>query len=132
LLNLLSKLESTKPFTETEAWTLYKIVALSEAVGWTLLIVGILIRHFGLPGHDIAVPIAGQIHGTIFLIYFGVLVTIYSSLRWSRKKFLAAIVAGIPPYGSLAFEQWAARSRNARHRRVMFRSFLLSALINDL
>jgi integral membrane protein len=129
---LLSKLEATRPFTEAEAWTLYKIVALSEAAGWTLLIAGILIRHFELPGHSIAVPIAGQIHGTIFLIYFGVSVTIYGSLRWSRKKFLAAILAGIPPYGTLVFEQWAARTRRTKHRRVLFRSFMLSTLTNNL
>jgi len=130
-LSLLSKLEANRPFTETEAWTLYRIVALSEAVGWTLLISGIFIRHFKLPGDRIAVPIAGQIHGTIFLIYFGVLVTIYSSLGWSRMKFLIAILAGIPPYGTLIFEQWEARKRRRKNRQSFFRSFMLSVMIDN-
>lgn len=130
-LKFLSKLEASRPFTETEAWTLYRIVALSEAFGWTLLIAGILIRHFRLPGYSIAVPIAGQIHGTIFLIYFGVSITIYSSLSWSRKKFLMAIIAGIPPYGSLVFEQWEVRRRSAKNRQVFFRSFMLSSMTNN-
>ena len=130
-LSLLSKLEANRPFTETEAWTLYRIVALSEAVGWTLLISGIFIRHFKLPGDRIAVPIAGQIHGTIFLIYFAVLITTYTSLYWSRKKFLLAILAGIPPYGTLVFEQWEARTRRRRNRQVFFRSFMLSEMTYD-
>lgn len=103
---------------------------MSEAFGWTILIIGILIRHFGWPGHSFAVLIAGQIHGTIFLIYFGVLLAVYSSLRWPRRKFFLAILAGIPPYGTLIFEQWEARRRRIRHRRVFFRSFMLSAMTN--
>ena len=131
-LEFLSKLEATQPFTETQAWTLYRIIALSEAFGWTLLISGILIRHFKLPGYAIAVPIAGQIHGTIFLIYFGVLITAYSSLRWSRKKFIVAILAGIPPYGSLLFEQLEARKRRVKNRQEFFRSFMLSTMTSGL
>ena len=52
-----------------------------------------------LPGQRIAVPIAGQIHGMIFLGYFGILIAVYSSLGWPRKKFLLAVAAGVPPYG---------------------------------
>lgn len=125
---LLRKLESIRPFSEDEAWTLFRLAALSEAAGWTILIVGILIDHFKLPGHAYAVPIAGQIHGTIFLIYFGVLLTTYSSLRWSRKKFLLAILSGIPPYGTLAFEQFASLQRRNTFSRRHFISVVLTKL----
>lgn len=131
-LNFLAKIEANHPFTETEAWTFYRIVALSEAFGWTILILGILIRHYKLPGDRIAVPIAGQIHGTIFLIYFGVTMAMYSSLLWSRKKFIIAILAGIPPYGSLLFEQWEARHRRTKSCQVFFRSYILATLTNNL
>ena len=125
-LTFLNKLESNCPFTEAEAWGLFRIAALSEAVGWTLLIAGILINHFKLPGNRFAVPIAGQIHGTIFLIYFGVLIATYSSLRWPRPRFLVAVLAGIPPYGTLVFEQWAAHRRRTTKRQTYFRSLLLA------
>jgi integral membrane protein len=128
LLSVLHKIEATRPFTEDEAWLLFRIVALSEAVGWTILISGILIEHFNLPGHAYAVPIAGRIHGTIFIGYFGVILAIYSSLRWSRLKFLSAIVAGVPPYGTLLFEEWAARSRRNQFSRIHFRNIVLHAL----
>lgn len=125
-LKFLSRLEAIKPFTEAEAWGLFRIAALAEACGWTLLISGLLIHHYHLPGSRIAIPIAGQIHGTIFLGYFGVLVATYSSLGWPRKKFLLAVLAGVPPYGSLIFEQWAAHARRDKQRRVLFSNMLLA------
>ncbi|MGF7229373.1 MAG: DUF3817 domain-containing protein, partial [Candidatus Saccharibacteria bacterium] len=120
--SLLEKLESIRPFTPAEAWNLFRLAALAEAVGWTLLITGIAIQHYHLAGAGIAVPIAGQIHGTLFIGYFGVLIATYASLGWSRKRALTAIAAGVPPYGTLLFELWAARGRRiaekASHRRV--------------
>lgn len=127
----LEKVEAWRPFSEDDAWGLYRIIALAEAGGWTLLIIGILVQHFSWPGKTVAVPITGQIHGTIFLAYFGILLTIYSSLRWSRRKFLVAILAGVPPYGTLVFEQWAERNRRNRLSRQHFRSIML-ARITDL
>ena len=67
-------------------------------------ITGIAINHYGLPGYRIAVPIAGQIHGTLFLIYFGLLIAVYSSFHWPPKMFLVAVLAGIIPFGILVFE----------------------------
>jgi integral membrane protein len=124
-LSVLSKLESIKPFTEREAWGLFRISALAEAVGWTTLITAVLINHYKLPGYKIVIPIAGQIHGTFFIIYFGVLAATYTSLGWSRKKFLVAIIAGIPPYGTLIFEQWTSFTRKAQLVRAHFYSIVL-------
>lgn len=119
-MSILSKIESIKPFSEPEAWALFRICALAEALGWTLLICGIAINHFRLPGQHLAIPIAGQLHGTIFLTYFAILAAVYSSTGWSRKKFLLAIAAGIPPYGTLVFERWASfvRSQSISRRYV--------------
>lgn len=130
-LAFLSKLEAIQPFNEPQAWGLYKIAALSEAVGWTILITGILIRHYRLAGYRYAVPIAGQIHGTIFLVYFGVLLATYSSLRWSRTKFIAAALAGVPPYGTLVFEQWAVRQRQTKLLEAYFWSIALVVLTHS-
>ncbi len=110
-LSLIEKIERTKLFTENEAWFLFKFVALAEAVGWTLLIIGVLIHKYSLPGHNVSIQIAGQLHGTIFLIYFAIVALVYSSTGWSRKKILFAIAAGVPPYGTLVFEQCAAYIR---------------------
>jgi len=132
VLSLLEKLEATQPFSENEAWVLFKIIAFSEAIGWTILISAILINHFKLPGSTIAIPIGGQIHGTIFLIYFGVLITIYSSTGWSRKKFIMAAACSVPPFGTLIFEQWAAYVRQNEFSKIHFHSIALVIMASRL
>ncbi len=127
-LDLLAKLEDNPPLSEPKAWALYKVAAISEAIGWTLLIGGIIIRHYGWPGSKIAVPIAGQIHGIVYLVYFAVAITTYTSLRWSRKKFLVAIIAGVPPYGSIIFEQWADRVRRKRNIHELYNILIFAEL----
>jgi len=121
---LLRRYESARPFTEAEAWLLYRIAAFAEACGWTLLIAGILIERYLTPGNDTAVLIAGNIHGTIFLCYFVAPIILYPSLGWSRLRALTALVSGVPPYGSLLFEQWAAHKRHAAGFKT-YRHFLL-------
>jgi integral membrane protein len=124
-LSVLSKIEAIKPFTEREAWGLFRLAALAEAVGWTFLIAAVLIRHYKILGYKIVIPIAGQIHGTFFIIYFGILFITYTSLGWSRKKFLVAILAGIPPYGTLVFEQWNSIARRTRLGRAYLSNVIL-------
>lgn len=124
MLKLLQKYEATRPFTEAEAWMLYRLAAFAEAIGWTLLIAGILISHYVTPGNNDAVLIAGNIHGTIYLCYFVAPLVLYPSLGWSRLRAFAAIIAGIPPYGSLLFELYTAHKRRA-HGFKTYRHFLL-------
>ncbi|MEJ0072868.1 MAG: DUF3817 domain-containing protein [Candidatus Saccharibacteria bacterium] len=121
---VLRKYESLRPFTEAEGWMLFRLAAFAEAIGWTLLIAGILISRYITPGNNDAVFIAGNIHGTIYLCYFVAPLVLYPSLGWSRWKGLGAILAGIPPYGSLLFEQWAAHKRRA-HGFKTYRHYLV-------
>lgn len=103
---------------------LYRLAALAEACGWTLLIIGILIEHYITPGNDVAVLIAGNIHGTIFLCYFVAPLILYPSLGWSRWRAITALISGVPPYGTLVFEQWSAHKRHASGFKT-YRHFLL-------
>jgi len=107
---------------------LYRIAAFAEAIGWTLLIAGILVARYITPGNNAAVLIAGNIHGTIFLYYFAAALVLYPSLGWSRWRGIAALVAGVPPYGSLLFELYAAHKRQARGFKN-YRHFLLYNVI---
>jgi integral membrane protein len=129
-MNLLQRYEAAQPFTEGEAWLLFRIAAISEACGWTLLIAGILIERYITPGNDTAVLIAGNIHGTIYLAYFAAALVLYPSLGWSRWRGLAALVCGVPPYGSLLFEQWAAHKRRNNGFKT-YRHYLLYNVLVD-
>lgn len=106
------KIESAQFFTDTEAWNLFRLAAFGEAFGWTLLIGSLVFQHYVTPGNNIPIDIAGQIHGTIFLIYIAAVVVLHPSLRWSPKRTLIAGLMSVPPYGTLVFEQWVARRRH--------------------
>jgi integral membrane protein len=110
-MHLLRRFEAARPFTEAEAWMLFRIAAFGEVVGWTLLITGIALKRYVLHGNDVPVHIAGQIHGMLFFVYLVAALGLYPSLGWSRWRTLFALAASVPPYGTLLIEQWAAYVR---------------------
>lgn len=128
LRNFWCRVESIRPFTEREAWNLFRFGAIGEAFGWAVLMTAILYQHTDLPGREYAVPIGGSFHGTMFLIYFGLLIAVSTSLRWSFAKVVTALVCGVPPFGSLVFELVAARKRQKivmqSSRRIYVRGIL--------
>lgn len=128
-MSWLSSFEHSRPFTADEAWWLYRLAAYGEALGWTLLISGLAVQKYLMHGNNDPVLVAGQLHGTLFLIYFAAAIVLYPSLRWSRPQALLAIIAGVPPYGSLVFEQWAARNRSRARLTVTVRNAYYRQLI---
>jgi integral membrane protein len=112
MVNPISKFENNKVFTESEAWMLFSIAALAEAVGWTLLVIGVGLSSYIMPDNQIPVGVAGRIHGMLFMVYIVAALGLYPALRWSRPKTFIALAASCVPYGSLAFELWAGAARN--------------------
>lgn len=125
-----SKIEAVQFFTNTEAWNLFRLAAFGEAFGWTLLIGSLVFKHYVTPGNNIPIDIAGQIHGTIFLIYLAAVVVLHPSLHWSPKRTLIAGLVSIPPYGTLVFEQWVAHKRRVEalqsYRQLVVRALIVS------
>lgn len=129
ILRLLRVYWSWRPFTEHEAWQLFKIAAIAEAVGWSLLIVGIFLRDVVLHGNQAPVQLAGRIHGSLFLLYILAVLILAPSLGWSWFKTMCAGLCSVPPYGSLLFERFAAYTRKIAavhflHKRLRFMAAL--------
>lgn len=101
-------------FTDKEAWMLYRMFAFAETAGWTMLISAIAYRAFGLPGSDIAISIAGTVHGLLFSLYFIFVLITARSMLWGGWRVAAATLAGMPPYVSLIFEKVMAYDRKKR------------------
>jgi integral membrane protein len=108
---LLNRYMRFMPFSDKEAWLLFKLAAIGEACGWTLLISGILIQRFITPHSNIPVLLTGQIHGMLFLLYITAAIIVAPSLNWSLRRTIIAGLFAVPPYGSLMFELWAADIR---------------------
>ncbi len=103
-----------RPFTDIEAWQLFRLAAICEAVGWTLLIIGIICKHIPFTGNEVPVQIAGRVHGMLFLVYVVAAVVLAPSLRWSLFRTVLATAFSVPPYGSIIFEQAVAQERAVR------------------
>jgi integral membrane protein len=101
-------------FTDREAWGIYRFFAIGEAAGWTLLITAIVYRRLGLPEAASVISFAGHIHGILFLLYFLMTLLAARSMGWGIIRVGLAIIAGMPPYGSVVFEQIMARYRKRK------------------
>jgi integral membrane protein len=103
-----------KPFTDDEAWLLFKLAAFAEAIGWTLLITGILLSQYVFGGSHIPVALAGRTHGILFMLYIVAVLVLAPSLGWKWKRTLIAGLMSVPPYGTLAVELWTSHGRRRK------------------
>lgn len=87
---------------------LYRIVAIAEAITWTLLITGLVLR--ATIGLDIAVTIGGSIHGFVFLAYGATAVLTAINQRWNPGLGVLAVATAVIPYATIPFDIWAHRT----------------------
>jgi integral membrane protein len=87
---------------------LYRTVAIAEAVSWTLLLGGLLLR--AVAGLDWAVSIGGGIHGFVVLAYVATTVLVAKNQHWTARPALLALVATVVPYATVPLELWLHRS----------------------
>ncbi len=95
------------------ARTLFRTVAIAEALSWALLLAAMFCKWvletepFGL--HEGGVPVAGPIHGGIFIAYVIQCVVARHVFGWNVKTTLVALAASIPPFFTYVFEILADR-----------------------
>jgi integral membrane protein len=99
--------------TRSRTQRAFHAVALAEAVSWGALLVAMFFKwvvqddpHTGIEG---GVPIAGPIHGAIFVAYVVTSLVAWRVFRWSPVTGLLALAAGVPPFCTLVFERVAGR-----------------------
>lgn len=98
-------------------------MAIAEAVTWLALLIAMVVKRVADKDEAIAIP--GMAHGVVFVIYVVVALVAAVMLGWNRqivetplpksKKRLRlpvtvwALLASIPPFGTVVFEVWAKR-----------------------
>lgn len=87
--------------------SLFRTLAIAEAVSWTLLITGLVLR--ATLGWNLAVTIGGGIHGFVFLSYGATAVLVALNNRWKAGPSILAIVAAVIPYATIPVELWLQR-----------------------
>ncbi|MFS0732440.1 DUF3817 domain-containing protein [Microbacterium sp. 1P10UB] len=88
--------------------TLFRTLAIAEAVSWTLLIVGLILR--AAAGVDVAVTVGGGIHGFVFLAYAATAVLVAKNQRWTAAPAIIAVVSAVIPYATVPTEVWLKRT----------------------
>ncbi|OZC45842.1 DUF3817 domain-containing protein [Rhodococcus sp. RS1C4] len=88
----------------------FRFVAVLEALTWLGLLIGMAFKYIPADGNEIGVKIFGPIHGAVFVLYLVVTVVTAVKLRWNVVTTLLAAVASVPPFGTVVFEIWAART----------------------
>lgn len=88
----------------------YRTVAIAEAVTWTLLITGMILK-YGANLGGLPVLIAGSIHGFVFITYALTAVLVGINQRWSIKLIVLAVCTAVVPYATIPFDIWLNRNR---------------------
>jgi len=87
---------------------LFRVLAIAEAISWTLLILGLLLR--ATAGLAIAVTVGGTIHGFVFLSYGATAVLVALNNRWRPVPLVVALASAVVPYATIPAELWLART----------------------
>lgn len=87
---------------------LFRTFGIAEAISWTLLIGGLVLR--ATAGWDIAVTVGGGIHGFVFLAYGVTAVLVAKNQRWRAYPTTVAVVSAVIPYATIPADIWLTRS----------------------
>ncbi|MFE7631180.1 DUF3817 domain-containing protein [Kocuria sp. NPDC057446] len=87
---------------------LYGRFALAEAVTWTLLILGMVLKYSGVS--ELFVPVFGTVHGIVFLGYCVVTCFVWVDQRWSAGFGALGLASAVVPWATIPFERRAART----------------------
>ncbi len=81
----------------------FRILAFAEAVTWTLLIGGMILK-YGFDAGPLPVRIGGSIHGFVFIAYAITAVVVGLNQRWKAPRMALAIATAIVPYATIPFD----------------------------
>ena len=88
--------------------TLFRRVAVAEAITWALLLVGMFLKYV-TETTDVAVSVFGMVHGVVFIAYCLSTLVVAVDQRWTPGRTLLGLAASIPPFFTLLFDYLAER-----------------------
>jgi integral membrane protein len=92
--------QSAAVFTPSK---LYRVLAIAEAITWTLLITGLILR--ATAGLDETLfTTVGAVHGFVFISYGATAILVAINQRWKFGVGLLAVITAIIPYATIPFE----------------------------
>ena len=99
---------STFDLRSVAGW--FRLVALTEAVTWVGLLVGMYFKYLGSPRTELGVKVFGMAHGLVFIAFVVTALLVGMAFKWTVSTWLLALLASIVPLGSVIFLIWADRT----------------------
>jgi hypothetical protein len=103
----------TAPRTGTATWPpishWFARWCIAETATWLALLVGMAVKYAG-SGDETGVRAFGMVHGLVVLGYVATTFLAARRLRWDHRTIVLALLASVPPLGTLWFEAWAERN----------------------
>lgn len=84
--------------------TLYRSVAIAEAITWTLLITGMILKYVFKVG-DWPVSVGGFAHGLVFITYVMTAILVGVNQRWRTRQIVGAAATAFVPYLTIPFDK---------------------------
>ncbi|MCC3274052.1 DUF3817 domain-containing protein [Arthrobacter zhangbolii] len=82
---------------------LFRALAFAEAVTWTLLIAALVFK-YGFDNESFT-PIAGGLHGFVFLAYGVVTLFVWANQKWPVRTGILGLVTTVIPWATIPFEK---------------------------
>lgn len=89
--------------------TLFRSVAVAEAITWALLLAGMYLKYVAQTT-EMLVSIGGALHGFVFLAYLVSTSFVWVNQRWSAGTGMLGLLAGVIPFATVLFDWWLERS----------------------
>ncbi|MCW2739119.1 DUF3817 domain-containing protein [Nocardioides sp.] len=89
--------------------TLYRTVAVAEAITWALLLTGMFLKYV-TETTELGVQVFGMVHGVVFIAYCLTTVLLWVDRGWRPSRLVLGLVAAVPPFATVPFERYAERS----------------------
>ena len=99
---------------------LFRVVAVAEAVTWTLLLLGMFLKYV-TGTTEIGVRIGGMLHGVVFIAFCLTTVLLWIDQKWTTSRLVLGLASAIPPYATIWFD------KNAEQRGELGSSWRLAA-----
>ena len=95
--------------TSASPKAVFRVLAVSEAITWVLLLAGMVAeRALGLG--DLGVVLAGPVHGLVFLAFVVGAVLVAVNQRWSTGVALAVLASSVVPLATVVADAWLERT----------------------
>ncbi len=87
-----------------------RVIGMLEGISFLLLLFLAMPLKYG-SGMDMAVTIAGSVHGALFILYIAAVIFVWIQRRWTFLRAIIAMTVSVIPFGPFVFDKSLRREQ---------------------